>query len=137
MVWTFVADFTPIYTITNSLIVLKCPTNGVHSTFLTFSFIIVFVALLVLVVLAASTRSAPANFRESLWLGACIYTVSIMLIFFIPMSLIPNFNINVIRGTGIICAIIVVHVILFFLFWIKFLVIWFLDFKKKITIGII
>jgi len=96
-----------------------------NNMFLTISLACVGVLLLYLVRLAYGVKDVPRNFNESFWLGASIYTLSLILLFIIPISIIPSIPPEVKQVLGGIACLAALEAVLGFLFWRKFYMIWF------------
>ncbi|ETO24157.1 hypothetical protein RFI_13000, partial [Reticulomyxa filosa] len=74
--------------------------------------------------LAFSVRVVPKNFNESRWLGASVYTISIVFLFVIPLAFISSVSFIVQRIFVAVGCWIATQSVLAFLFIIKFVQIW-------------
>lgn len=145
IVWSAAQSFDPVYVVdtTNGELIPECPfsfdSDNPHSVYVILSIISVFMLFFFVCYVSWQSRSVPANFRESLWLGACIFTVTLVSIFFLPMLIINEESSQIVsirKVAGIISAFIVLECILFFLFWIKFLIIWVPDVQERLGINL-
>jgi len=98
---------------------------ALNSVFLAVSLTCGFVLLLWLVRLAIGVKNVPKNFNESFWLGAAIYTLALIMLFMIPISVISSVPPEIKQALGGIACWIGLEGVMAFLFWRKFYMIWF------------
>ncbi|ETO11886.1 hypothetical protein RFI_25488 [Reticulomyxa filosa] len=123
LTWTFLQkDWTQWEVETNGENKEYC---SLESLFLTISLTCGAVLLLWLVRLAIGVKGVPKNFNESFWLGAAIYTLALVMLFMIPISVINSVPPEVKQTLGGIAAWIALEAVLAFIFWRKYYMIWF------------
>ncbi|ETO30022.1 hypothetical protein RFI_07098 [Reticulomyxa filosa] len=122
ILWTLLGQWKTEFLVANDGLVYKeCRYN---STFTIISLISAIIFLLWIVQLAVSVRGVPKNFNESRWLGASVYTISIVFLFVIPLGLIHSVSFIARRIFVSVGCWIATQSVLFFLFGIKFIQIW-------------
>ncbi|ETO23214.1 adhesin-like protein [Reticulomyxa filosa] len=98
---------------------------SLDNIFLTVSLVCGLGILLWLVRLAIGVKDVPKNFNESFWLGASIYTLALIMLFMVPVSVITSVPPEAKQVLGGIASWIALEAVLAFLFWRKYYMIWF------------
>jgi len=122
IVWTVVRKPTAQYNLDSSGIVYQ--SCEYSSAFSIISMVAGIAFLLWIVQLAVSVRGVPKNFNESRWLGASVYTISIVFLFVIPLAVLHNIYFVDQRTFVSVGCFIVTESVLLFLFSVKFVKIW-------------
>jgi len=121
IVWTLTQNWNKHFTISNSVIYQECEYS---SGFTIVSLVVGIGFLLWIVQLAVSVRGVPKNFNESRWLGASVYTISIVFLFVIPLALVNSVGLLTQRVFVMVGSFLATEAVLLSLFGIKFLKIW-------------
>ncbi|ETO23444.1 adhesin-like protein, partial [Reticulomyxa filosa] len=122
VVWTLLQDWSKQFALdSDGVVYQKCQ---YISIFTIISMVVGIGFLLWIVQLAVSVRSVPKNFNESRWLGASVYTISIVFLFVIPLAVLHSVHFVAQRVFVAIGCFLVTESVLFFLFGVKFFKIW-------------
>ncbi|ETO14560.1 hypothetical protein RFI_22811 [Reticulomyxa filosa] len=123
LAWTFVqSNWTEWQVESDGTNKEYCSLNNI---FLTISLACGVILLLWLVRLAVGVRDVPKNFNESFWLGAAIYTLALIMLFMVPISVINSVPPEAKQVLGGIASWIALEAVLGFIFWRKYYMIWF------------